>query len=62
MPSTWEVVLEFVERASHHSVCQIECLFNTVPMVNVDVNIKHSLVSFKQLQNGQHTVVDVAKS
>ena len=62
MPSTWEIVLEFVERTGHNSVGEIECLLNTVTVVNVDVDIEHPLVCFKQLENGQYAVVDVAKS
>lgn len=58
----WEVVLEFVEAAGHHSVGQVEGLFHTVSMMDVDVNVQHPLVYFQQFQDSQHAVVDVAEA
>ena len=39
-----EEVAVLVEGDSHHSVCEIEGLLDTVTMVNINVNIQHSRV------------------
>jgi hypothetical protein len=62
MPCSWEIVFELMEGASHHSICQIESLLDSIPMMNVDIDVKDSLVCFKQLQNGQYAIVDITKS
>ena len=60
MTSTWKVIFKFVERASHNSICQIESFLHTVSMMYIYIDIQDSLVSLKQLQDSQHTVVYVA--
>jgi hypothetical protein len=50
-----------VERARHDSVSEVECLFDSITMVDVDVDVEHSLESLEQLQNGQHAIIDIAK-
>ena len=42
--SAGEVVSVFVEGESHDSVCRVESLLHAVAMVNINVNIQHSLV------------------
>jgi hypothetical protein len=59
---SWEVLLELVEGACHHSICQVEGLLDSVSMVDIDVDVEYSLVGFQQFQNGQHTIVDVAEA
>lgn len=49
MTSAWEVVFEFVEGAGHDSVGKVESLFNSITVVDIDVDIEHSLESFEQL-------------
>lgn len=61
MASAREVILELMEGASHDPIGEIEGLLNTITMVDIDINIQHSLVGLKQLQNGKHAVVDIAK-
>ena len=48
MSSPWKIVFEFVERTSHNSICEIESLFHAIPMVDIYINIEHSLKSLKQ--------------
>jgi sensor domain CHASE-containing protein len=50
-----------VEGAGHHSVSQVERFFNSVAVVDVDVDVQHALVGLQQLQDGQHAIVDIAK-
>ena len=57
-----EVFSEFVEGGSHDTVRGVEGLLDAITVVNVNVNVKHALVVLEELQNGQHAVVDVAKS
>lgn len=47
--SSREVVLEFMERAGHDSICQVEGLFHAITMVNIDVDVEDPLESFEQL-------------
>lgn len=61
MSCSREVVLEFVEGAGHDSVGQVERFFNSVAVVDVDVDVQHALVGLEQLQNGQHAIIDIAK-
>lgn len=61
MSCSWEVVLEFVEGAGHDSVGQVERFFNSVAVVDVNVDVEHALVGLEQLQNGQHAIIDIAK-
>lgn len=62
MPSTREVILEFVEGASHDSVGQIESFLNTITVMNIDIDVQNSLICFKQLKDGQYTIIDVTES
>lgn len=61
MASAGEVILELMEGASHDPIGQIEGLLNTIAMVDIDIDIEHSLVGLEQLQNGKHAIVDIAK-
>lgn len=56
-----EVVLELMERTGHDSVCQVEGLLHAVSVVDVDVDVQHSLVGLQQLQNGQDAVIHVTE-
>ena len=40
-----EVLSILVERDSHHTVCGVERLLDSISVVNVDVNVQHSLQS-----------------
>lgn len=62
VPGSWEVVLELVERAGEHSVCDVKGFFNPVSVVNIDIDIANSLVGFQQLQYSEDTIVRVAKA
>ena len=41
-----------MKRDGHDSVCGVEGLFDTIPMVNVDVDVQYAGMVFKQLQDG----------
>lgn len=47
-----EVSLILMETDSHHSVCQVEGLLNAIAVMHININIQHSSVNFKQLQDG----------
>lgn len=50
--SPWEeVLIELMERHSHHSVCIVKSFLNSVAMVNIDVKIEHSRVDLQQLED-----------
>ena len=50
-----------VERQRHHPVRTVKRFLHTVPVMNVDVDVQHSLVAFQQFNATQHNVVDVAE-
>lgn len=42
--SSREVLSVFMEGHGHDPVCGVEGLFHTISMVNVNINVQHSLV------------------
>jgi hypothetical protein len=62
MPCSRKVILELMEGASHDPISQIERLLNTITMMDIDIYVENSLESFKQLKDGQHAIVYIAKS
>ena len=57
-----EVVLELMERASHHSIGKVECFFDSIAMVDIDVNVEDPIVVLEEFEDGQNAVVDVAEA
>ena len=51
-----EIFAIFVERNRHDPVGGIERLFDAVAMMNIDVDIKHTLLEAQQLQDGKDNV------
>ncbi len=47
MPSSWEVILELMERAGHDSICEIESFLNTIAMMNINIDVKYPLEDFQ---------------
>lgn len=45
---TWEIVFKFMERACHYSISKIKGLFNTITMMNININVQDSLISFEK--------------
>ena len=42
LTSTWEKLAILVKRACHHTVSRVECLFDTVAMVDVNINVENA--------------------
>jgi hypothetical protein len=57
-----EVFTKLVEGDGHDAVGCVEGLFDTVTMVDIDINVKHTCMVLEQLENGEHDIVDVAKT
>jgi hypothetical protein len=52
-----------MKRASQDFVCVRKRGFHTVPMMNVQIDVQYFLVSiFKEFEDGQNNVIDVAES
>jgi len=51
-----------MKRARHDPISQVECLLNSIPMMNININVQNSLKSLQQLENSQHTIVYIAKT
>lgn len=62
MASAREVIFELVEGTGHNSVSKVESLFNSITMVDIDVDIQHPLEGFEELEDSQHAIIDIAKS
>jgi hypothetical protein len=68
----WEETFsKFVEGDGHYAIGGIKCpvislfigksLFNTITMVNVDVNIQNTTMIFQQLENCKDNVIHITK-
>jgi hypothetical protein len=53
---------ELVEGDGHHAVGRVEGLLDAVAVVDVDVDVEHSLVELKELEDGEHDVVGEAEA
>ena len=50
-----------METDCHNSIGEVEGLLDSVPVVNIDVNVEDSWVVLQQLENSQHYVVGVTE-
>ena len=63
LPCAWEeVFLVLVEAESHDSICMVECFFDSIAMVDIDVDVDHAGVDFEELQDADHNIIDVTKA
>lgn len=53
---TWEVLAVLVEGHRHHTVSRVECLLNTISVVDININVEHALLESQQLQDTQNDV------
>jgi len=51
-----------MERCGHDTVGRVEGLFDTIAVVNIDINVQDTLMETQQLKDRQNNVVDVAES
>ena len=51
-----------VQAQSHHSVRSIKCLFDSISMMDINVNVKNTIVFFEKLQNRQNAVIHITKA
>ena len=47
MSCSWEVIFEFMERGGHDPISEIEGFFDSVSMMNIDVDVEHSLIGLE---------------
>ena len=62
MSGSRKIVLEFMERTGHNPIGQVESFLNTVSVVDINIDVQYSLVSFQKFKDSQHAIVDIAKS
>ena len=62
VPCPWEEVAIPMERDCHDAVSRIERFFDTVSMVYVNVDVKYSVVVFKELEDCKYDIVDIAET
>jgi len=51
-----------METHRHHSIRRKESFFNSITVMNINVNIEDSLVVLEELKDGKDDVVDVAET
>jgi hypothetical protein len=51
-----------MERDSHDTISAVERLLHSIAMVDVNVDVEHTLVFLQELKDAQHNVVDVAET
>lgn len=56
-----KIFAKFVETACHNSVRRVECLFDAITMMTVDVNIQDTRISAQKFDNAEDDIVDVAE-
>ena len=49
-------------RAEDMPVSQVEGLFYSIAMMDVNVHIKHTCMHLQQLQNGQHQIIYITEA
>ena len=51
-----------MKRDRHYPVSVVERFFDPITVVNVDINVKHSRVVLKELEDSDHDIVHVTES
>ena len=51
-----------MEWNGHNSISCVKCFFDTVPVMNVNIDVQDTLMIFQQFQDGQDNVVDVTET
>jgi hypothetical protein len=57
-----EARLVLVEANGHDPIGVVEGLLNAISMVHVNIQIKNPIVYFKQLEDAEHDIVDIAEA
>lgn len=61
--SAWkEIIAILMKTNSHHSVAQIECLFDSIAMVDVNVEVEHARIDLEELKDGQDDIIYITES
>lgn len=47
---------------SHNSIGQVECLLDSISMMNIDVEIQHTRVDLKEFEDTKHDVVYITET
>lgn len=47
---------------SEYSVCVVKCLFDSVAVMHIDIQVQNPRVCFEQLENAEDDVIDVAET
>ena len=51
-----------MEGDCHDSVCREECLFDTIAVMAVNIDVEDSLVCLEQLKDAKDAVIDIAEA
>jgi hypothetical protein len=60
--STREVLSVLVEGAGHDAIGRVEGFFNTITMVNVDIDVENARLESEELDDSENNVVDVTET
>jgi hypothetical protein len=56
-----KIFAKFMETTGHNSVRRVECLFDTITMMTVDVDVQNTRISAQEFDNAEDDIVDVAE-
>lgn len=59
LASAGEVLAVLVEGNGHDAICGVKRFFDTITMVNINVDVKHSLFEAQKFENSQDDICDL---
>ena len=62
MSCTREKVAVLVQRQCHDTICAIKSFFDSISMMDININVQDSCVDLEEFQNCQDNIIDVTKS
>lgn len=58
----WKEITIAMKRDSHHSIRAVECLLNTITMMDIDIDVEYSIVILEQLKDCKYDIIHIAES
>mmetsp|Transcript_50181 Transcript_50181/g.104707 ORF Transcript_50181/g.104707 Transcript_50181/m.104707 type:complete len:221 (+) Transcript_50181:1699-2361(+) len=56
-----EVVAILMKRDRHHPICRVEGFLDAITMVNINIDVKNTIMHFQQFQDSENNVIHEAK-
>mmetsp|Transcript_6211 Transcript_6211/g.9327 ORF Transcript_6211/g.9327 Transcript_6211/m.9327 type:complete len:239 (-) Transcript_6211:474-1190(-) len=62
MPRPRKEIPILVQTKRHDPIRTIKCLLDSIPMMDININIQHSRMHLEQFQYGQYNIINITKS